>query len=148
MQSSISTNEDPPFNFQSMLRKTKYQRNSMKRSNDFRMSLPHEDELNNNNNSGMIEMLNWIIFKKILLNYSQHFPVVFNSRSKSTSDVSGKTSKSKSPSGGKKTPDRNENIVFLAPGKFHIRKYHENENLKFIESIFSYRNQCRVRRMQ
>lgn len=41
--------DEPPFNFQGMLRKTKYNRNSMKRNAESRLSLPHEDS---NNNSG------------------------------------------------------------------------------------------------
>jgi myosin III len=46
--STTDENDEPPFNFQAMLRKTKYNRNSMKRNNENRMSLPQEDQLNNN----------------------------------------------------------------------------------------------------
>ncbi|KAL7044663.1 hypothetical protein ACKWTF_002019 [Chironomus riparius] len=40
--------DNPPFNFQAMLRKTPYNRNSMKRSTESKFSLPNEDSINNN----------------------------------------------------------------------------------------------------
>lgn len=48
LQSAPDT-DDPPFNFQGMLRKTKYNRNSMKRNTEGGFSLPPNDV---NNNSG------------------------------------------------------------------------------------------------
>lgn len=73
--------------------------------------------------------------------------VVFNSRSKSTSDVSGRFSQpSKSPV-GKKTPDKNQNVVVLAPGKLQTLKSIVKV-LKIKSSFHSYRNKCRVRRVQ
>lgn len=47
-----SEGDEPPFNFQGMLRKTKHNRNSMKRSTEAKLSLA---DSNNNNSEAFVE---------------------------------------------------------------------------------------------
>lgn len=102
----VSGGDEPPFNFQSMLRKTKYNRNSMKRSGDGKLSLPQDDY--NNNSESYVETS------------SSYSTVVFHSKGNDRAKSPQLRKNSPSPSTGSRNGNLDENLNFIqeeiAPG--------------------------------
>lgn len=107
--------DDPPFNFQGMLRKTKYNRNSMKRNNDSKLSLPSEDFNNNSGKKNLTTRDNNTMSGHALItqgfNAIFHFPEPYVETSQTFSNVvfHSKAIGSPKPTTRAKSPDIRKN---------------------------------------
>ncbi|KAG5675871.1 hypothetical protein PVAND_005739 [Polypedilum vanderplanki] len=112
------TDDSPPFNFQAMLRKTKHNRNSLKRVTDTKLTLPHDSDYNNNSSEPYVETKP--SYSSVVYHSKHDRPKSCNDGNNDNRPTSRKSSLSKETLRNKNGTDENDNMDFIqeeiAPG--------------------------------